>query len=330
MLLQTKTLNDTAPPFLTNEELNQLLLPIIDPQYQVNIKDWLYYAKPNEKKGLYILSKVIQHRGEKIFRTQLTKTKEEKYDVNKLTLEEAFRRYQQKKMQSSYTDFFGGVVDEKFRYNNIFQYKEFAHLNYAEFVKKEYYPYIQNWLSMERTEQYKEYVLDFLRSFLATIRANRKFVTQYREDYQNSKPWDKYKSESAKVEREKIPTHNPTIEEMQARLELERQAIIDKERNAGIVFNDQIANAEEMKKRKEELVNGNRNLLKGIYVGNMSSNYQESYKGLQNKYPFAVKSDFYTSMVKGIMPYKYTMNYTKEQTEISDELKNNVRNMLFH
>ena len=250
MLLQTKTLNDTAPPFLTNEELNQLLLPIIDPQYQVNIKDWLYYAKPNEKKGLYILSKVIQHRGEKIFRTQLTKTKEEKYDVNKLTLEEAFRRYQQKKMQSSYTDFFGGAVDEKFRYNNIFQYKEFAHLNYAEFVKKEYYPYIQNWLSMERTEQYKEYVLDFLRSFLATIRANRKFVTQYREDYQNTKPWDRFKSESAKVEREKIPTHNPTIEEMQARLELERQAIIEKERNAGIIFNDQIANAEEMKKRK--------------------------------------------------------------------------------
>ena len=36
MLLQTKTLNDTAPPFLTNEELNQLLLPIIDPQYKVN------------------------------------------------------------------------------------------------------------------------------------------------------------------------------------------------------------------------------------------------------------------------------------------------------
>ena len=61
---------------------------------------------------------------------------------------------------------------------------------------------------------------------------------------------------------------------MQARLELERQAIIEKERNAGIVFNDQIANAEEMKKRKEELVNGNRNLLKGIYVGNMSSNCQ--------------------------------------------------------
>ncbi len=50
-----------------------------------------------------------------------------------------------------------------------------------------------------------------------------------------------------------------------------------------------------MKKRKEELVNGNRSLIKGIYVGNMSSNYQKYYKREQNKYPFTVKNDFYTS-----------------------------------
>jgi hypothetical protein len=33
-------------------------------------------------------------------------------------------------------------------------------------------------------------------------------------------------------------------------------------------------------------------------------------------------------MVKGIIPDKYTMDYTKQQTEISEELKNRVRNML--
>ena len=191
MLLQTKTSNDTVPPFMTNEELNQLLLPIIDPQYQVNIKDWLYYAKPNEKKGLYIISKVIKHKGEKIFRTQLTKTKEDLFNPNKLTLEDAFRRYQQKKMQSSYTDFFGGAVDDKFKYNNIFQYKKFEYLNYADFIKKEYHSYIQNWLAIEKSEQYKEFVLDFLRSFMATIRANRKFVTIC---YSISRRLSKYKT----------------------------------------------------------------------------------------------------------------------------------------
>ena len=278
MLLNNKNSTEQAPPFMTDEELMSLLNPIISPEYSVNIKDWLYYAKPNEKKGLYIISKVIKHKGEKIFRTQLTKTKEDLFNPNKLTLEDAFRRYQQKKMQSSYTDFFGGAVDDKFKYNNIFQYKNFEYLNYADFIKKEYHSYIQNWLTIEKSEQYKEFVLDFLRSFMATIRANRKFVTQYREDYQNTKPSDRFSAEPIFAERAKIQTHNPTIEEMQAKLELERQSIIEKEKAAGIVFNDQIANNEEIKKRKEELVNGQKNLLKGIYQGNMSSVYQEDYK----------------------------------------------------
>ena len=98
MLMDQKYSKESIP-FLSNEELSTLLKQLIDPKYQKNISDWLYYAKPNEKKGLYILSKVIKHRGEKIFKTQLTKSKEDKYDINKLTMDEAFRRYQSKKYQ---------------------------------------------------------------------------------------------------------------------------------------------------------------------------------------------------------------------------------------
>ena len=330
MLISSKGTTEDIPPFLSNEQLEELMRNLIVNEYQNQIKDWLYYAKPNEKKGLYILSKIIKYRGEKMFKTQLTKSKEEQYDISKLTLDEAFKRYQQKKCQSSYSDFYGGAVDQKFKYNNILKYKDFQHLNYAEYIKREFHGYIQNWINIEKTEQYKEYVLDFLRSFLATIRSNRKFVTQYSEDYQNSKPWDKFSTHATFIEnRNAVPTSNQTIEEMQERLALEKQAILDKEKNSGIVYNDQIQNQEEMKKRKQELMNGNKNLLKGIYKDTMSSCYQEYYKGYPNKYPFAVKSDFSTSMVKGIIPDKYVMKTTKEQTEISDELKNNVRNMLF-
>ena len=234
--MDQKYTNEQPIPFLSNDELGALLKQLIDVKYQKNIPDWLYYAKPNEKKGLYILSKVIKHRGEKIFKTQLTKSKEDKNDVCKLTMEDAFRRYQAKKFQTSYQDFYGGSVDEKFQYNNIFQYKNFQHLNYAEFIKKEYYNFIQNWIKIEKSEQYKEYVLDFLRSFLATIRSNRKFVTQYSEDYQNSKPWDKFNSQATIIERSQAPIHNTTIEEMQARLELERQEILEKEKKKWSCF----------------------------------------------------------------------------------------------
>ena len=164
---------------------------------------------------------------------------------------------------------------------------------------------------------------------MATIRSNRKFVTQYSEDYKDSKPWDKYQSKAITVERAPLPIHPPLIEELQNKIEQERQAILDKERNSGIVYNDQIQNKEQMKKRIEELVNGQPNLLKGVYAGTLSSNYQDSYKGLPNKYTYAIKNDFYSSMVKGIAPDKYTMKQLEDETKISEELKNNVRTMLF-
>ncbi len=50
---------------------------------------------------------------------------------------------------------------------------------------------------------------------------------------------------------------------------------------------------------------------------------------MPNKYPITEKTDHSTSMIKGLIPDKYTMKQVKEQTEISDELKNNVRTMLF-
>ena len=279
MLISGNQTSTAIPEFMSNTELESILDLIIIPEYKSHIGDWLYYAKPNEKKGLFILSKVVKYKGEKMFKTQLTKTKEEQFDVSKLTLEEAFRRYQQKKCQSSYTDFYGGAVDQKFKYNNILQYRQFQHLNYAEFIKKEYHYYIQQWINIEKTEQYKEYVLDFLRSFLATIRSNRKFVTQYSEDYKNSKPWDKFSTHAVYLDnRTPIEVNNPTIEEMQEKLALERQAILDKERNSGIVYNDQIQNQEETKKRKEELVNGQKNLLKGIYNNVTVTSYQDTFK----------------------------------------------------
>ena len=58
-------------------------------------------------------------------------------------------------------------------------------------------------------------------------------------------------------------------------------------------------------------------------------NFFYFYRGLPNKYPSVGRTDYSTSMIKGLIPDKYTMQQVKEQTEISDELKNNVRTMLF-
>ena len=112
----------------SEEELKNILNNIIAHDYKTHISDWIYYAKPNEKKGLFILSKVVKHKGQKLFKTQLNKTKEEENDVNKLTLEEAYKRYQRRKVVSSYSEFYGGNLDQKYKYNNILKYKDFENV----------------------------------------------------------------------------------------------------------------------------------------------------------------------------------------------------------
>ena len=126
----TTDFNKTRPEFSNDEELRKNLELILDSGYKTNISDWIYFGKPNEKKGLYILSKVVKHKGQKLFKTQLIKTKEEENDLSKLTLEEAYKRYQKKKIVSSYSEFYGANLDDKYKYNNILKYKDFANVSF--------------------------------------------------------------------------------------------------------------------------------------------------------------------------------------------------------
>jgi hypothetical protein len=156
-------------------------------------------------------------------------------------------------------------------------------LNYAEYIKKDVHAYIQAWVGIEKTEQYKEYVLDFIRSFCSTVRSNRKFITHNKDTLKNFKQTDKFTSHAPYVQNRsnKIVERIPTLEEMRARLNLDvNNYNTTKESGAeeGTVYNDNIKNQEEIKKRKLELMNGNKNLIKGIYANTTTSCYQEVFK----------------------------------------------------
>lgn len=112
----------------SDDELRSSLNEIIVHKFKEHIYDWMYYAKPNEKKGLFILSKIIKYKGQKMFKTQLQKSKEEQNDITNLTLEEAYKRYQKRKQISSYADSFGSNMDIKYKYNNILKYKDFENV----------------------------------------------------------------------------------------------------------------------------------------------------------------------------------------------------------
>jgi hypothetical protein len=44
-------------------------------------------------------------------------------------MEEAFKRYQKRKMCSNYQDMYGASLDDKYKYNNILKYKSFENVS---------------------------------------------------------------------------------------------------------------------------------------------------------------------------------------------------------
>lgn len=83
---------------------------------------------PNEKKGLYILSKVYKNKGQKIFKTQIRKTEDELNSLENLTLKEAYIRVKQRSAMktTTYGEFYGANVDQKYKFDNILANKDFA------------------------------------------------------------------------------------------------------------------------------------------------------------------------------------------------------------
>lgn len=202
-------------------------------------------------------------------------------------------------------------------------------------IKADCFQYITNWVNTEKSEQYKEFVLDFLRSFLSTVRANRKFVTHNFDSYLNFKPTDKFTSHAPYLlnKPEKHVERIPTYEEMRVRLNIDSQKFIESQ---GTTQSFSQSQKEEIEKRKKELTQGSKNIIKGIFPNTTSTVYQEVYKyilfyfrGLPNKHSLYFKTDHYSSGIKGVLPDPYTMNRIKSATEIKDSLKNTVKTIMF-
>ena len=310
----------------TELNLQKTLEEIIKPQYKKNINDWLFDAKPNERKGLFVISKIIKHKGEKCFRDKLDQTKNDE----ELTMENAYKRYQKRTYSSSYKDDYFFTCDPKFRYNNILKHTKFDLLNYSEMIENKYSEYITKWALLEEAEQYKEWVLDFVRSFYSTCKSSLPNQTIYQKEYTNYKFSDQFTKHGVFIP----PMNNknttvPTVEEMKERLGLQELKKKYELKEQNIKYNDNLQNQEEIIKMKKELVCGQKNLLKGIYADTFNSHYKETFKGMSEKFKIHFKPDFYTSGVKGKLPDPYEQKRIASHRTINSALKQTVKNVLF-
>lgn len=101
------------------------------------------------------------------------------------------------------------------------------------------------------------------------------------------------------------------------------------EKEKPIIFNDNIKNRQEMERHKRELIDGKKNLLKGIYGDVNKSVYTEDYRAHPKKYPNIIQQDFRTSGIKGRIPEEYILNRHKQNMKINEDLQNRVRGITF-
>lgn len=98
-----------------------------------------------------------------------------------------------------------------------------------------------------------------------------------------------------------------------------------------IIYNDNIKEFQEIERKKKELINGQKNLLKGIYPDTISTVYKESFKLRKNNLnTWENKPDFYTSGVKGKIPDPYEEKRSLGIRTINSALKGKVKNLLFN
>ena len=118
-------------------------------------------------------------------------------------------------------------------------------------------------------------MLDFLRSYLSTVRSNRKFVTHNSDQFHNFKRHDKFTTHAPYLlnKTEKLVERVPTLEEMRARLNLDSCKLTENDGSK-----DNSNNYDEVRNRKQQLNKGGRSIIKGIFNASTNTTYQEMFK----------------------------------------------------
>lgn len=309
----------------TAPDLKSILKEIINKTNQNHIEDFLFDARPNEKKGIFLLHKINQHKGNSVFKD--IESLKPVQDMNEMTYKAAAERYKNNSISSTYlTDY---IHSSKFLYKNIFQERDIEQTKYSEILKPSVIVSLRNWLKIETCETYKDHVLEFLRGFYSTVNSNKKFTTINRNDYVPFKKHERYSQDQFFNNNVNKSRGHPylTVEELRSLLKIDE---MKKKLNElpPIEYNNQIDNFDFIEKKKKELIMGNKNILKGIFGNSNTTVYQENFKGQPEKFRYYFKPDIFTSGVKGKIPDPYMMSIAKNKQSIDEPLSFKITNMI--
>mmetsp|Transcript_1994 Transcript_1994/g.4470 ORF Transcript_1994/g.4470 Transcript_1994/m.4470 type:complete len:277 (-) Transcript_1994:20-850(-) len=158
-------------------QLNESLSLILKPELVKALSNWPSSASPDEIKGLKVITAVINHKGQKKFRSKPTTLHS---DLPTLAEVAADRR--KKQLQSTYEANFSSSRDSEQK-SAVLRYRRLSDLPCSTVLNPISLKFLEAWISLKDDTSYQELMLICLRSLAASINTERQAVTEQKKQY---------------------------------------------------------------------------------------------------------------------------------------------------
>lgn len=270
---------------MATEELGDIFHRLLRPEVAEKASKWLQTSSANEQKGLRVISAVEKANGQRKFKRR---DKTQWLEGEKLNTSEALNR---RGLKSTYEMEYQGNSPASGN-SALFSYRKLADLSYSSLLKDHTVEALQRWLDLGDDEGYRHLVLECVRSISAALANNEsKRMSEARREY----AWKPGARLAAPVSAR--PARKPYIDHL-----AQTPSPAPQRHTTPHVVRGSALTAEDMKKMKQALILGHRNLGRWIIAPEkMLSGYQEDFVPHFAKPAQRLVLDFHTSISLGKM-----------------------------
>ena len=132
-------------------------------KYHKYIQNWLLTATANEKKGVQILSLILQHDGKRRFRARTSRMPSQNLDAVAMEL-------RRNSMNSRYTEQYGSNIAKRTIDSDILRYRQITDLPSSSVLTKQATDVIKNWLKLDDDANYQTFIMATIRSLHSVVK----------------------------------------------------------------------------------------------------------------------------------------------------------------
>lgn len=271
---------------MASEELKDIFHRLLRPEIASKAANWLQTSSLAEQKGLRIIAAVTKTNGQRKFK------RKDQTQFLGIDRHNAAAELTRRGLKSTYELEYQGNTPHAGN-TAIFSYRKLTDLSYASLLKEQTVEALQRWLDMGDDEGYRQLVLECVRSISAALaNSESKRLTEARREF----AWRPGQRQAQAVSARPAP--KPDFDSFVSPVPPAKpiRSITPHEVRGSALT------AEDMKKMKQALIVGHRNLGRWIVAPEkMLSGYQEDFVPYFSKPAQRLVLDFHTSISLGKM-----------------------------